>query len=286
LSERAYQGAVAYAQDRKQGEKKGHEGKVSIAEHVDVRRMLMLMRSLTEASRAICYVGAVCYDHSKKNPDAELKHYNQAKLDVLIPILKGWSTEISQEVTGLGIQVLGGMGFIEESGMAQHYRDARITTIYEGTTGIQSNDLIGRKLIRDKGAAMNMLIGEMQQVVSDLKASTSLSDIGDDLEKGIESLESAVSHILQHATSSVDFAGAVSVNLLMLSGTVFGAWQMAAAALAVSSEGNDDIDAEFAHNKLATTRFYMKHVLPRALAFQQSIETTGDTIMSIPVDQL
>jgi len=227
LSERSYQGAVQYAVDRKQGEKRSHEGKVCIAEHADVRRMLMLMRALTEASRAVSYVGAVCYDHSKKNPDSEAQQYNKTKLDLFTPIIKAWSTEVSQEVTSLGVQVLGGMGFIEESGMAQHFRDARITTIYEGTTGIQSNDLIGRKLIRDKGHGMSVAIDEMFQVVADLKKSSD-----------------------------------------------------------VENRFSDEISEQFKQNKLATSHFYMKHVLPRASSFASIVQTSADSVMTIPVDQL
>jgi alkylation response protein AidB-like acyl-CoA dehydrogenase len=288
LSERSYQGAVDYARQRIQGEKPGHEGKVCIAEHADVRRMLMLMRCLTEASRALCYVGSTSYDHSKRNTDDALKSDHQTRMDLLIPILKGWSTEIAQEVTSLGLQVAGGMGYIEETGMAQHYRDARITTIYEGTTGIQSNDLIGRKLLRDKGAGMNSLINDMKVVVVQL-SQAELKDIAVDLQKGIDSLESAVKSIFTNAKSNYDFAGSVSVNLLMLAGTVCGAWQMARSAIAVQldTESSDtELSTEFCNNKLATTRFYMKHVLPRALAYQQTIETTGDCVMGIPVGQL
>ncbi len=283
LSERSYQGAVEYARERIQGEKPGHDGKVCIAEHADVRRMLMLMRSLTEASRAVCYVGSESYDHSKKNTNDELKAAHQTRMDLLIPILKGWSTEIAQEVTSLGIQVIGGMGFIEETGMAQHYRDARITTIYEGTTGIQSNDLIGRKLLRDKGEGMSSLISDMKAVVEELSQS-GLADIGTDLQQGIMCLESAVSSIFANIKSNYDFAGSVSVNLLMLAGTVCGGWQMARAALVVQDDA--ELSKEFCDNKLATARFYMKHVMPRAAAYQQTIETTGDCVMSIPVDQL
>ncbi len=283
LSERSYQGAVEYARERIQGEKPGHDSKVCIAEHADVRRMLMLMRSLTEASRAVCYVGSESYDHSKNNTNDVLKAAHQTRMDLLIPILKGWSTEIAQEVTSLGVQVIGGMGFIEETGMAQHYRDARITTIYEGTTGIQSNDLIGRKLLRDKGEGMRSLISDMKAVTEELSQSD-LADIGIDLQWGISCLESAVSSIFANIKSDYDFAGSVSVNLLMLAGTVCGAWQMARASLAV--QGDDELSKEFCDNKLATTRFYMKHVLPRAAAYQQTIETTGNCVMSIPVDQL
>jgi alkylation response protein AidB-like acyl-CoA dehydrogenase len=289
LSERAYQGAVDYAINRKQGKKLGHEGSVTIAEHPDVRRMLMLMRSLTEASRAIAYVTSAAYDHSKYNPDTTHQQYHLQRLELLTPIVKAWPTEIAQEVTGLGIQVLGGMGFIEESGMAQHYRDARIITIYEGTTGIQSNDLIGRKLLRDNAVAMSVAIAEIQEVVAQLSNHESLSDMASLLQNGVDNLQTAVNYILSSTTEHADFPGSVAVNFMMLTGTVFGAWQMCRAALAVIGDGNGnerDVSAEFANNKVATTRFYCQQVLPRAAAYLQMIEITAESVFSIPVDQL
>ena len=284
LSERAYQGAVHYALERKQGEKPNHEDKVCIAEHADVRRMLMLMRSLAEASRALSYVGAASYDHSKKNPDTELKKYHRIRLDLLTPVIKGWATEVSQEVTSLGVQVLGGMGYIEEAGMAQHYRDARITTIYEGTTGIQSNDLIGRKLIRDNGEGMNIVISEIEETIKQLKDTPELWGFDFNLEFGLMCLKTATGAILENSDESYDYAGSVSVNFLMLTGTVLGAWQMCLAALAVNNAS--DVSEKFKTNKLATTHFYMKHVLPRAHAYAETVINGYDSVMGIPVDHL
>jgi len=285
LAERSYQGALEYAKDRKQGTKKSANGeKVCIAEHADVRRMLMLMRCLTEATRAVTFVAAGSYDHCKNNPDDESKKTHQERLDLLTPIAKAWSTEVAQEVTSLGVQVLGGMGFIEESGMAQHFRDARITTIYEGTTGIQSNDLIGRKLIRDNGAGMQSAIDDIQAVIKELSANDTLAPMAKSLTAGVESLQSATTFILENAKSTEDFSGSVSVNLLMLVGTVFGAWQMARASLAVIND--DSISDDFRSNKIATTEFYLQHVLPRAFAYQHTIEKGSDSVMSIPVDRL
>jgi alkylation response protein AidB-like acyl-CoA dehydrogenase len=153
ISERAYQRAVAYARDRIQGRPVGLDQAAStIIEHPDIRRMLMTMRAYTEATRAVAYVTAAAMDNARRHPDPDLRKRHQAFVDLMIPIVKGWSTEVAQEVTYLGVQVHGGMGFIEETGAAQHYRDARIITIYEGTTGIQANDLIGRKTARDGGA--------------------------------------------------------------------------------------------------------------------------------------
>ncbi|MGS2717575.1 acyl-CoA dehydrogenase [Eionea flava] len=285
LSERAYQGAVAYATDRKQGKKVGHEGSVAIAEHADVRRMLMLMRCLTEATRALTYVAAASYDHSKYNTTDAEQSYHQRRLELLTPLAKAWPTEIAQEVTGLGVQVLGGMGFIEESGMAQHYRDARIITIYEGTTGIQSNDLIGRKLQRDSGEGIGEAITEIRTVVAQLAEHDVLKDMSVSLNDAVESLQAAVDIVLNNASNDNDFAASVAVNFMMLTGTVFGGWQMCRAALAVVN-GSHDLSDEFVHNKIATTRFYCQHVLPRAAAYQKMVAIPVDSLHSIATDQL
>ncbi len=169
ISERAYQRAVAYARDRVQGKpvgtEKGAEGG-PIIDHPDIRRMLMTMRASTEAMRAVAYVTAAAMDNAHRHPDADARKRHQAFVDFMIPIVKGWSTEMAQEVASLGVQVHGGMGFIEETGAAQHYRDARITTIYEGTTGIQANDLIGRKTARDGGAVARAIAGEIDNVAT------------------------------------------------------------------------------------------------------------------------
>lgn len=285
LSERAYQGAVAYATDRKQGKKAGHEGNVVIAEHADVRRMLMLMRCLTESTRALTYVAAASYDHTKYNATETEQAYHQRRLDLLTPLAKAWPTEIAQEVTGLGVQVLGGMGFIEESGMAQHYRDARIITIYEGTTGIQANDLIGRKLQRDHGEAMGEAIAEIRTVVAQLTESGMLSDLSAPLHNAVDSLQAAVDYILAKAPSNNDFAGSVAVNFMMLTGTVFGGWQMCRSALAVCDNPHTLSD-EFVNNKIATVRFYCQQVLPRAAAYQQMVKIPVDSMHTIATDQL
>ena len=163
LSDRACQQAVNYAKGRVQGQVPGVPGKSAIIHHPDVRRMLMLMRALTEASRALCYVTSAAFDHAHKAADAGLRASAQVRAELLTPLSKAWSTEVSQEVTSIGVQVHGGMGFIEETGAAQLMRDARITTIYEGTTGIQANDLIGRKVIRDQGAGLGSLLARLQR---------------------------------------------------------------------------------------------------------------------------
>src|SRR5215468_2970843 len=170
LAERAYQRAAAYAKERVQGRAvgEGHAPGATILQHPDVRRMLLSMKAATEAMRALAYVTAAALDNARAHPDEEARKRHQAFVDLMIPIVKGWCTETAQEIAYTGVQVHGGMGFIEETGAAQHYRDARITTIYEGTTGIQANDLVGRKTARDAGAAAFAVIAEMQRLVTDL----------------------------------------------------------------------------------------------------------------------
>lgn len=287
ISERAYQAAADYAKERKQGVKSGHDGRVAIIEHADVRRMLMVMRSLTEASRAVSYVAAAAMDQALNNPDTDMAKQYKTRMDVLTPIVKAWSTEIVNEITSLAIQVYGGMGFVEESGVAQHYRDARITAIYEGTNGIQANDLIGRKLIRDNGAAMLQLIQDMKQVQAELADSgdDSLVKMSEHMEQAVSLQKGSVDHILDHYKSDQDMAPAAAFNFMMLSGTVAGAWQMARAALAAKNMlDNNEGSAEFAKAKLITSQFYMSHILPRAVSYKQMVEAGHEVVMAMPVD--
>ncbi|MGB7990977.1 MAG: acyl-CoA dehydrogenase family protein, partial [Candidatus Methylophosphatis roskildensis] len=170
LAERAYQHALSYAKERVQGPEIGSRTgeKVTIIHHPDVRRMLMMMKSQTEAMRAVAYVTAAALDAAQRHPDEGERKRNQAFAELMIPIVKGWSTETAQDVSSLGVQIHGGMGYIEETGAAQHFRDARITTIYEGTTAIQANDLIGRKIARDGGATIRAVIGLMANLDGEL----------------------------------------------------------------------------------------------------------------------
>ena len=216
ISERAYQRAVAYARDRVQGKAVGLEKGAKagpIIEHPDIRRMLMTMRAYTEATRAVAYVTAAALDNAAHHPDAAAKARHQAFADFMIPIVKGWSTEMAQEVTSLGVQVHGGMGFIEETGAAQHYRDARIITIYEGTTGIQANDLIGRKTARDAGAVAKAVAAEIDKVAAKLAARNdpALQAIGVQLASATADLQSAIDWMVpaygQHTRAA--HAGAV-----------------------------------------------------------------------------
>jgi alkylation response protein AidB-like acyl-CoA dehydrogenase len=232
LSERAYQRAVAYARDRVQGRAVGVEKGAQagpIIEHPDVRRMLMTMRAQTEATRAVAYVTGAAMDNATHHPDPEMRKRHQAFVDLMIPIVKGHSTEVGQEVASLGLQVHGGMGFIEETGAAQLYRDARITTIYEGTTGIQANDLIGRKTARDGGAIAREVAREIAVVANRLGSSPDrdLQAIGVRLAAAEAALQRAIEWIVAAfgQNTRVAHAGAVGYLRLWARSPADGRWR-------------------------------------------------------------
>ena len=269
LSERAYQHALQYARERVQGTEAGVRGgpKVSIIRHPDVRRMLMSMKSQTEAMRALAYVVAAETDKAHHHVDAQERACSQAFVDLMIPVVKGWLTENAFEIASTGVQVHGGMGFIEETGAAQHLRDARITSIYEGTTAIQANDLIGRKIARDGGAAIDAVIRRMRAVETELGA------IGDEpfvairraLGGGTAALEEAVAYLLATYGRDIKAASVGAVPFLRLLGIVAGGWQLARAALAArrrleAGEG----EADFYRAKIVSARFYADHIMAQA----------------------
>ena len=281
LSDRAYQGALEYARDRVQCAAPGTKQRGAIIHHPDVRRMLMTMRSLTEAGRAIAYVTAAQIDLSHKAIDASARGLALKRVGLLTPIAKGWCTEVSQEVTSLGVQIHGGMGFIEETGAAQHQRDARILTIYEGTTGIQALDLVGRKTLFDQGAAMADLVQQMRDDLTLHGHAVSQRHQGY-MSEAIDGLESSYQGLLENAQGDVMFAGAISFDLLMLSGYVCGAWQMIRSAALVAMEENDNFKA----NKLVTVAYYLDHILPRFEAHRRSIVSGSSSVMAIDADDL
>jgi alkylation response protein AidB-like acyl-CoA dehydrogenase len=289
ISERAYQRAVAFARDRVQGKPIGLDSAAgTIIEHPDIRRMLMTMRAQTEAMRAVAYVTAAAMDNARRHPDAEARKRHQAFVDLKIPIVKGWSTETAQEVTYLGVQVHGGMGFIEETGAAQHYRDARIITIYEGTTGIQANDLIGRKTARDGGAAALAVAAEIDKVAAHLAShnDASLRPIGLRLAAATAALQAAIEWLVPTYGSNVRAAHAAAVPYLKLWGLTAGGWQMGRAALIAStniSAGKGD--ADFLRAKIATARFYAECLLPQAEALGESITDGSDAALALAADQ-
>ena len=280
LSERAYQQALAWARNRIQGRPSGSapDKPLPIAHHPDIKRMLLTIKSQTDAARAIALYGALQLDIAHSHADASIREAAQARGDLLIPIIKGWSTELSIPLTSLGIQVHGGMGFIEETGAAQLLRDARITSIYEGTTGIQAMDLVGRKISRDGGAAMNALIADMSKELNDISADG--ADVGasrDTALQGIESLKEATGHILQAAKQGHDFTQAVAVPYLMLCGQAIGGWLTARAhaVAAASREG----DAAFFSSKRQLARFYMQHVAPQIAGFARVVSGGGSSVV-------
>ncbi len=270
-AERAYQRAVGYARDRVQGTEVGIRGgpKVPIIRHPDVRRMLMSMRARIEAMRALAYVTAAALDNAHQNPDGAARAQAQAFADLMIPVVKGWSTESSIDIASLGVQVHGGMGYIEETGAAQHLRDARITTIYEGTTAIQANDLIGRKIAREKGTTINAVIGEMRTAAAGLDGD--LAMIGSRQLAAVDALERAVLWIVANFASDPKAVHAGAVPFLHLFGIVAGGWQMgrtAVIARARIAAGDGD---QFWPAKLATTRFFADHFLTQAAGLAESV---------------
>jgi 3-(methylthio)propanoyl-CoA dehydrogenase len=289
IAERAYQQAVAYARDRVQSrDVAGSSGPVTIIHHPDVRRMLMTMRAQIEAARAIAYVTAAAYDAARKSPEAATREQNQAFYEYLVPVVKGWSTELSIDVASLGVQVHGGMGFIEETGAAQHYRDARILTIYEGTTAIQANDLVGRKTVRDRGATAKGIVAQVRTTAHALATSSSvahgptLKAIATRLEVGAQALDDVVDYIVGNAKSDIRGVFAGSVPYLKLAGIVLGGWQMARAAeIAVRKLDGGDGDAAFHNAKLSTARFFADHLLAQATGIRDSIVDGSEALLAL-----
>ena len=281
ISERALQFATAYAAQRIQGRAiEGSPGPVAIDRHPDVQRMLMTMRALTEANRATALYAAGLADKAHSHPDTAERARCQALYDYLVPVVKGYSTEAAVEVTSLGVQVHGGMGYIEETGAAQFYRDARILPIYEGTTAIQANDFVGRKILRDGGTLAREVAAQMARTGQALRAAASgaAADDAETLSFIAERLESAAAAYLRGleqtlAAARTDMYQAYlgSVPLLMLTGIVQGGWQMARAALACHEAEQAGQATAFHHQKLATAVFYASHILPRAGAHAEAI---------------
>ncbi|MFP6558418.1 acyl-CoA dehydrogenase [Paraburkholderia sp. B3] len=289
LSEGAYQKAAAYAKERVQSRPVDGSAKdaVTIIHHPDVRRMLGTMRALTEASRALAYVAAAESDLAHRHPDEAVRAQHQVRYEYLVPIVKGWSTELSIDVTSLGVQVHGGMGFIEETGAAQYYRDARILPIYEGTTAIQANDLVGRKTLRDGGAAVKALIADIARTVEALGSheDAPFKAMHRHLSQGQQALASVVDYVLANTKSDPNAVFAGSVPYLKLAGIVLGGWQMGRAMLA-SARLNAE-DPAFHGAKIATAQFYAQHVLPQAVALEAAIVSAkgAEGVLALSEDQ-
>jgi len=267
VAERAYQAAVAYADSRVQGVAAGDRSgtKVVIARHPDVRRMLNTMRAQTEAMRAVGTIVGEAMDFAAGASEAGVRAERQAFVDLMIPIVKAWMTEAAIEVTSLAVQVHGGMGFIEETGVAQQFRDARIAAIYEGTTGIQAADLVGRKIARDGGVAARALIARIRETQTQLRAGgAEVQALADRLEDGVVALERLVEFIVTQTASDVSAVLAGSVAILQVFGLVCGGWQLGRSALAAQkalAEGT--ADAAFYREKLATAEVYAWQLLTR-----------------------
>ena len=285
ISERAYQKALAYAKERIQSADLAGGGKpVAIIRHPDVRRMLMSMKALTEAMRALAYVVAASIDIAHLHPDKTARMKHRAFVDFMIPVVKGWSTETGIEVASTGIQVHGGMGFIEETGAAQYLRDARIATIYEGTTGIQSNDLVGRKLAREGGATARAVIELMLATDVELaKASgEDMAAIHESFSAGVSALADCAEWIAKTYGSDIKAVHAGSVPFLKLTGIVAGGWQMARAALVARKKiASGDGDRSFYEAKIGTARFYADHVLAQVGGLRDTVVKGAAGVMAL-----
>jgi len=287
IAERALQQAVAFAKERRQGRAPGSKGGDSsrIVEHADVRRMLMTMKAETEAMRALCYLNAEALDLAKRHPDAEARAAAHGRVELLTPVVKGWCTDLGCEIASLGVQVHGGMGFIEETGAAQHMRDARIAPIYEGTNGIQAMDLVGRKLANQGGAPLKALLQEMRATEATL--ASGLAPLRAPLEAGIDALEQASAWLTGPAAADPNATGAAASPYLKLFGTVTGGWLMARSAQAAAkllAAGNGN--APYLQAKLATARFYAEQILPQAPGLLGPITAGADALFAIDPDLL
>ncbi|SOE80967.1 Acyl-CoA dehydrogenase [Caballeronia arationis] len=289
VADQAYQRAVAYARDRVQSRPVDGSAKQSVAiiQHPDVRRMLATMRALTEGARALAYVAAAHSDFAHRHPDEKVRANHQAIYEFLVPIVKGWSTEMSIDVASLGVQVHGGMGFIEETGAAQYYRDARILTIYEGTTAIQANDLIGRKTVRDGGATAQVLLAQVDETIAALaeRDGQPFKSMHRHLSAGSLSLARAVEFVVAKVKSDPNAVFASSVPYLKLAGIVLSGWQMARALLVASEKRGED--EAFYGAKIATAQFFAEHVLTLAPGIEASIVSANGEqgILALHEDQ-
>jgi alkylation response protein AidB-like acyl-CoA dehydrogenase len=274
VGERAFQQAAEYARTRLQGRPPGGRDcdRLSIVHHPDVRRMLLTMKSCTEASRALAFYAGQQLDLAAFHPDAAVRAAAQARGDLLIPIVKAWITETANEVAAIGVQVHGGMGFVEETGAAQYMRDVRITTIYEGTTGIQSNDLLGRKIGRDRGAAMTALIADVRRELQALEPGGEASrKTRDAALQAVDLLESATRSLVSNLAAAPERALAVAVPYLRLCGLVLGGWLLAKSA-AIAAAGRGAAGKDFYQAKIQTAHFYARQVLPQTIGLAQVVE--------------
>ncbi len=288
IAERAYQKAVAFAKDRVQSRPVDGSIKASapIIHHPDVKRMLMTMRAYTEGCRAMASVAAAAYDASHHHADAEVRKQNQAFYEFMVPLVKGFSTEMSLDVTSLGVQVHGGMGFIEETGAAQYYRDAKILTIYEGTTAIQANDLVGRKTSRDGGQTARAIAAQVEATEQELlkQGGAEASAVGKRLQSARLAFLDVVDFIVAQTRANPNAAFAGSVPYLMLAGNLVAGWQLARSLLVATQQLEQGVDAEFMRAKITTARFYADHVLTKAAGMRDSIVEGADSVTALALE--
>lgn len=288
IAERAYQHAVAYARDRVQS--RPVDGSINasapIIHHPDVKRMLMTMRAYTEGCRAMATVAAAAYDATHHHPDAETRKQNQAFYEYMVPLVKGYSTEMSLEVASLGVQVHGGMGFIEETGAAQYLRDAKILTIYEGTTAIQANDLVGRKTARDGGQTAKAIAAQIEKTEAELaqRDSADAKAVAKKLKAAREAFVDVVGFVAGQTKASPNAVFAGSVPYLMLAGNVVAGWQLARSLLVAEDLAKVGTDVAFMKAKIATARFYAEHILNKAPGLRDSIVDGADSVTALALE--
>jgi alkylation response protein AidB-like acyl-CoA dehydrogenase len=288
IAERAYQKAVQYAKDRVQS--RPVDGSINasaaIIHHPDVRRMLMTMRAFTEGCRAMAAVVAAAYDAAHHHPDADTRKQNATFYEFMMPLVKGYSTEMSQEVTGLGVQVHGGMGFIEETGAAQYYRDAKILTIYEGTTAIQANDLVGRKTARDGGQTARAIAAQIETTEGELRASgtPAAKAVARRLAVARQAFLDVVDFVAGGAKASPNAVFAGSVPYLMLAGNLVAGWQLARSLLVAEALLHKGQDGAFLRAKITTAQFYAEHILVKAPGLRDSIVEGAGSVTDLALE--
>jgi alkylation response protein AidB-like acyl-CoA dehydrogenase len=285
IGERAFQSALAFAKDRVQGRDiASGSNNTPIIRHPDVARLLLLCQAQIMSGRLMAYHTAELMDRAHYLTDAKAKQQALLMAELLIPIVKGWNTEKGIQITSLALQVYGGMGFIEETGAAQHYRDSRITSIYEGTTAIQANDLLGRKMGRDQGATLTTLAGQMQATAAELASSSNprLQPLAKDLLGSLEALAKASQSMMMNMKANTRATFASSVPLLMGLGDVVGAWQMAKAALVAQAKlSAQEGDSAFYQQKVGLAEFYFRHVLPHGVAELKVAGMGGESVAQL-----
>ena len=288
IAERAYQKAAQFARDRVQSRPVDGSMNTSapIIHHPDVRRMLMTMRAYVQGCRALASVAAAAFDVAHHHPDAQARKEHQSFYEFMVPLVKGFSTEMSLEVTSMAVQVHGGMGFIEETGVAQYYRDAKILTIYEGTTAIQANDLVGRKTARDGGQAAKAIAAQVAATVADLQADGSADALA--MAKRLDAARAAfvevVDFVAGHSKASPNAVYAGSVPYLMLAGIVMAGWQMGRSLLVAQAQMAAGVDKDFMQAKISTARFYADHILTKVPGLRDSIVDGADAVTALALE--